>query len=290
SAIVVVAHLHLDHPLELGRILSGLLRALLERRDEGVAVELCAFAARDDDSVALAPGEGRGLRAPRGNEEGDRLGWFVEELRLLRSEVLPLEGHVIVRPELLDELHRLAHAAEALARLRPLRRGERRLVHGFAAADAEEYPPRCEERDGRHRLRDDGWVVAERGRDDARAQPPLPMTLSDIPGHRIPGVRPKGHLVGPLLAAGASAPNKLVDGDVLVVAQKVVSKSEGRIVRLGEVVPGKRALEMAEESGKDARQLEVVLGESKQIVRWARGVLIVETRHGFVCANAGVDR
>src|SRR5438067_6924812 len=118
----------------------------------------------------------------------------------------------------------------------------------------------------------------------------LRMTLSIIPVHGIPEVRPKDDLVGLVLAAVASAPNKLVDGDVLVVAQKVVSKSEGRIVRLGEVVPGKRALEMAEESGKDARQLEVVLGESKQIVRWERGVLIVETRHGFVCANAGADR
>src|SRR5438445_279807 len=118
----------------------------------------------------------------------------------------------------------------------------------------------------------------------------LPMTLSIIPVHGIPEVRLKADLVGLVLAAVASAGNKLVDGDVLVVAQKVVSKSEGRIVRLGDVVPGKRALEMAEESGKDARQLEVVLGESKQIVRWERGVLIVETRHGFVCANAGVDR
>src|SRR5207248_198287 len=118
----------------------------------------------------------------------------------------------------------------------------------------------------------------------------VPMTLSIIPVHGIPEVRPRDDLVGLLLSALGAAGEKLVDGDVLVVAQKVVSKSEGRIVRLGDVVPGKRALEMAEESGKDARQLEVVLGESKQIVRWAHGVLISETRHGFVCANAGVDR
>jgi len=75
-----------------------------------------------------------------------------------------------------------------------------------------------------------------------------------------------------------------------VVAQKVVSKSEGRIVRLADVVPGVRALAMAQESGKDPRQLEVVLSETKQILRWERGVLISETHHGFVCANAGVDR
>jgi len=116
------------------------------------------------------------------------------------------------------------------------------------------------------------------------------MTLSIIPVHGIPEVRPRDDLVGLLLASLASAGDKLVDGDILVVAQKVVSKSEGRLVRLADVKPGKRALEMAEESGKDPRQLEVVLGEAKEIVRWERGVLIVETRHGFVCANAGVDR
>jgi len=75
-----------------------------------------------------------------------------------------------------------------------------------------------------------------------------------------------------------------------VVAQKVVSKSEGRLVRLADVVPSDRARRMAEESGKDPRQLEVVLSETREILRWERGVLICETHHGFVCANAGVDR
>jgi coenzyme F420-0:L-glutamate ligase/coenzyme F420-1:gamma-L-glutamate ligase len=103
-------------------------------------------------------------------------------------------------------------------------------------------------------------------------------------------VRPKDDLVFLLLTAVASAGDELVDGDILVVAQKVVSKSEGRIVRLADVVPSERAIAMAEESGKDPRQLEVVLGETKQIIRWERGVLISETHHGFVCANAGVDR
>jgi coenzyme F420-0:L-glutamate ligase / coenzyme F420-1:gamma-L-glutamate ligase len=69
-----------------------------------------------------------------------------------------------------------------------------------------------------------------------------------------------------------------------------VSKSEGRVVHLAEVVPGERARRMAEESGKDPRQLEVVLTETKSVLRWERGVLISETHHGFVCANAGVDR
>src|SRR5438067_10968209 len=78
-------------------------------------------------------------------------------------------------------------------------------------------------------------------------------------------------------------------GDVLAVAQKVVSKSEGRIRRLADVVPGAEAIRMAAESGKDARGLQVVLAETVRVVRWQRGVLIVETKHGFACANAGVD-
>lgn len=119
---------------------------------------------------------------------------------------------------------------------------------------------------------------------------PRPLTLSIIPVHGMPEVRPKDDLVGLLQDALASDGERLSDGDVLVVAQKVVSKSEGRLVRLADVVPSERALAMAEESGKDARQLEVVLRETKQIIRWERGVLISETHHGFVCANAGVDR
>lgn len=116
------------------------------------------------------------------------------------------------------------------------------------------------------------------------------MTLAIIPVHGMPEVRPRDDLVGLLMRALAGDREKIADGDVLVVAQKVVSKSEGRLVRLADVTPSQQALAMAEESGKDPRQLEVVLGETKQIIRWERGVLIVETRHGFVCANAGVDR
>lgn len=114
------------------------------------------------------------------------------------------------------------------------------------------------------------------------------MTLSIIPVHGMPEVRPGDDLVD--LVQRALGTERLVPGDVVVVAQKVVSKAEGRLVRLADVVPGKRAREMAEESGKDARQLEVVLSETKEIVRWERGVLISETHHGFICANAGVDR
>src|SRR5207247_8794462 len=88
----------------------------------------------------------------------------------------------------------------------------------------------------------------------------LRMTLSIIPVHGIPEVRPKDDLVGLVLAAVASAPNKLVDGDVLVVAQKVVSKSEGRMVRRGEGVAGEGAREMAEGAGKAAGRQGVGVG------------------------------
>jgi coenzyme F420-0:L-glutamate ligase/coenzyme F420-1:gamma-L-glutamate ligase len=79
------------------------------------------------------------------------------------------------------------------------------------------------------------------------------------------------------------------DGDVLVVAQKVVSKAEGRVRALAEVEPGERAATLARQHGKDARLVQLVLDESAAVLRAERGVLICETHHGFVCANAGVD-
>ena len=78
-------------------------------------------------------------------------------------------------------------------------------------------------------------------------------------------------------------------GDVLVVTQKVVSKAEGRIVRLADVEPRAEAVAWARAWDKDARQVEIVLRESAEIVRMEHGVIISRTRHGFVCANAGVD-
>ena len=87
----------------------------------------------------------------------------------------------------------------------------------------------------------------------------------------------------------ADAAGELADGDVLVVAHKVMSKAEGRVVALGDVVAGERALALGAEHGKDARLVEVILGESAAIVRSRPGVLICRTHHGFVCANAGVD-
>jgi coenzyme F420-0:L-glutamate ligase/coenzyme F420-1:gamma-L-glutamate ligase len=82
---------------------------------------------------------------------------------------------------------------------------------------------------------------------------------------------------------------RLQAGDILVVTQKIVSKAEGRLVDLGEIQPSVLAETIAQESGKDPRHVEVVLRESRRLVRMDRGVLICETRHGFICANAGVD-
>ncbi len=79
------------------------------------------------------------------------------------------------------------------------------------------------------------------------------------------------------------------DGDVLVLAHKAVSKAEGRVVDLAGVEPGARAVELAAGHGKDPRHVQVVLDESAELVRAERGVLICRTRHGYVCANAGVD-
>ncbi len=107
--------------------------------------------------------------------------------------------------------------------------------------------------------------------------------------HGIPEVNEKDDLAHLILEAADRSGVELETGDVLVIAQKVVSKAEGRVLSLREVVPSKLALEFAKAWGKDARQVEVVLRESRRIVRMDRGVIIAETTHGFICANAGVD-
>jgi coenzyme F420-0:L-glutamate ligase/coenzyme F420-1:gamma-L-glutamate ligase len=94
-----------------------------------------------------------------------------------------------------------------------------------------------------------------------------------------------------LIAAHAPAAAPLRDGDVVAVAHKAVSKAEGRVRRLDAVAPGERARALAAEQGKDPRHVQVVLDETQELLRTdaERGLLICVTRHGFVCANAGVD-
>jgi coenzyme F420-0:L-glutamate ligase / coenzyme F420-1:gamma-L-glutamate ligase len=107
-----------------------------------------------------------------------------------------------------------------------------------------------------------------------------------IPIEGFPEVRPGDDLAG--MVAGA-VQGSLRSGDVLVVTHKIMSKAEGRLVDLGTVEPSALAKEYAARWGKDPRQIEVVFRESRRVVRMDRGVVISETRHGFVCANAGVD-
>ena len=83
---------------------------------------------------------------------------------------------------------------------------------------------------------------------------------------------------------------KLFDNDILVIAHKVVSKSEGRIKNLENIKPSSKSLSIGKQIGKDARVVKLILSESRKIVRLSRGLLIVETKHGFVCANAGIDQ
>jgi coenzyme F420-0:L-glutamate ligase/coenzyme F420-1:gamma-L-glutamate ligase len=96
-----------------------------------------------------------------------------------------------------------------------------------------------------------------------------------------------GEDLGALIADAAR--ETLRDGVVLVVAHKIVSKSEGAVVSLARVVPSERARELAAQAGKDARAVQVVLDEAQEVLRAERGVIICRTRHGLVCANAGVD-
>jgi coenzyme F420-0:L-glutamate ligase/coenzyme F420-1:gamma-L-glutamate ligase len=103
-----------------------------------------------------------------------------------------------------------------------------------------------------------------------------------IPVRGLPEVR-EGNDLAELIAAAAD----LEDGDVVVVAHKVVSKAEGRVVRLAEVEPSAQARDLA--ADEDPRRLEVILRESARIVRTRPPLVIAETRHGFVCASAGVD-
>lgn len=112
------------------------------------------------------------------------------------------------------------------------------------------------------------------------------IRLRGLPG--MPRIVPGDDLAG-LLADAARRAGVALRGGVLVVCQKVVSKQEGRVIELAEIAPSEEAWRIAREDEKDPRQIEVILRETKRIVRRGHGVLIAETHHGFVCANAGVD-
>ena len=113
------------------------------------------------------------------------------------------------------------------------------------------------------------------------------LSLTALSG--IPLVRPGDDLVEYILKGLRSEKLYLTDGDILVIAQKVVSKAEGRYVRLDNVQPSTRAQQLAEAAGKDPRLVELILSESREILRYRPGVIIVVNRQGLVLANAGID-
>jgi coenzyme F420-0:L-glutamate ligase/coenzyme F420-1:gamma-L-glutamate ligase len=104
----------------------------------------------------------------------------------------------------------------------------------------------------------------------------------------LPEIRP-GDDLADIIATALQGQATVTDRDVLVMAHKIVSKAEGRLRTLSAVQPGQRATELAEALGKDPRHVQVVLDESRAVLRASHGVLICVTHHGFVCANAGVD-
>ena len=103
-------------------------------------------------------------------------------------------------------------------------------------------------------------------------------------------VQPGDDVARIVLDSAARQRTPVVGGDVLVLSQKIISKSEGRLLNLNDVTPSTMAATFATELGRDPRLIEVILRESRRIVRMDRGVLVTETRHGWVCANAGVDQ
>ena len=118
----------------------------------------------------------------------------------------------------------------------------------------------------------------------------MPPRYEVIGVEGLPEFRPGDDVAGLIVDAARRQGTALEARDLLVVSQKIVSKAEGRLVRLSEVTPSARARAVADEIGRDPRLVEVILRESRRVVRQAKGVLIVETHHGFVCANAGVDQ
>lgn len=115
------------------------------------------------------------------------------------------------------------------------------------------------------------------------------MSLTLTPLAALPLIRPGDNIPEIILRALPESGLSLQDGDILVLAQKIVSKSEGRLVNLAEVQPSPRAIQLGAEIEKDARLIELVLQESNEVLRTRPGTIVVEHRRGFVCANAGID-
>jgi coenzyme F420-0:L-glutamate ligase / coenzyme F420-1:gamma-L-glutamate ligase len=122
---------------------------------------------------------------------------------------------------------------------------------------------------------------------------PNPRPIQVLPIYHIPEIRPNDNLPRIFVTAARKSNLTFQQNDILVLAQKIVSKSENRLIDLSTIVPSQRAIDLAaasdDRSRKDPRLIEIILRESRRIVR-EHPVLIVETPHGFVCANAGIDQ
>ena len=105
----------------------------------------------------------------------------------------------------------------------------------------------------------------------------------------IPLIRQGDNLADIVLNAFEQMNVALLDNDIFVLAQKIVSKAEGRMVSLADVIPSQKAIELAEKTEKDARLVELMLQESNEVVRYRKNVIVVEHKLGFICANAGID-
>lgn len=119
-------------------------------------------------------------------------------------------------------------------------------------------------------------------------------SISIIPVKSLPEIKPGDNLVDKISGAITREKIQLHDGDILAIAQKIVSKAENRLVEVNDMTPTPFAISVGKELDKDPKIVEIILGETKRIVKMAKGKfkkgrLIVETRHGIVCANAGVD-
>jgi coenzyme F420-0:L-glutamate ligase/coenzyme F420-1:gamma-L-glutamate ligase len=114
------------------------------------------------------------------------------------------------------------------------------------------------------------------------------VQIHPVPG--LPEITPGDDLAAMILDAARAADTPIIDGDIVVVTSKIVSKAEGRTVELGDITPGAFARDWSQRWEKDPRVVEVVLAESARVVRQLGPVLITETHHGFICANSGVDQ
>jgi coenzyme F420-0:L-glutamate ligase / coenzyme F420-1:gamma-L-glutamate ligase len=115
----------------------------------------------------------------------------------------------------------------------------------------------------------------------------MPLTLTPL--SKVPLIRHGDNLADILVNALQDSNIALQDNDILVLAQKIVSKAEGRMVNLGTVTPSQQAIDLAQKADKDARVVELMLQESNEVLRVRTGTIIVEHKLGFICANAGID-